>query len=113
MVNGLWFMIFAFPSLNKWRTLPNRFVGMSRSPSLLITNTRLCIRQNSFPVFSSGHPDNSACTDLSAIAVVHIANVMQVFKICTLLLPSEMFNAYPQSLELVEHPKVSCLCVTA
>jgi hypothetical protein len=65
------------------------------------------------PVFSSGHPDNSACTDLSAIAVVHIANVMQVFKICTLLLPSEMFNAYPQSLELVEHPKVSCLCVTA
>ena len=60
--------------------------------------------------FVSGHPDNSACTDLSAIAVVHIANVIRwSYKVPSLPLPSGMFKRHPQLHGACGGPHGACI----
>ena len=107
MVKGRYLYIFARPFL---RSFLARYsvVGMSGLPVFVTTYTILA---HSFLLFAYAFLLRKQGSLL--LQVVHFPNVIVRFygfpMPYTLLLPSEMFNARPQCMELVKHSRVPIL----
>lgn len=88
IVNGSLLTTVAFFSLRSFRMCPHLLLGISGTPFLFKIYTS--IRCFSFQKYCKSHSRDK----ISGLWLAHIANVIKGLLYVTLLLPSEMFNAY-------------------